>query len=109
MAGDIESNFANFSLVDEGEEGLVFNVERVPEATVDLELYFVSRFLTDKTIRNHIMKERMAGIWHPGKRLSIRELDSWKYIFQFYHKLDLHKVFSGGPGLLISIFSSYKG
>ncbi|KAI4350923.1 hypothetical protein L6164_005326 [Bauhinia variegata] len=43
------------------------------------------------------MKERMANIWRPGRAVTIREINPGVFLFQFYHKLDITRVFNGGP------------
>lgn len=48
-------------------------------------------------IRSHIMKERMATIWQPGRRVAIKEIEKGIFLFQFFHKLDMQRVMSGGP------------
>lgn len=55
------------------------------------------RFLTDRPMRVHIMKERMAGIWHPVHGVSIRESEPGTFLFQFFHELDLQRVLLQGP------------
>lgn len=63
----------------------------------NLELCLVGRFLTNRAIRVHAVKERMAEVWRAVKGVSIKELQRGLYLFQFYHKLDLQRVFNGGP------------
>lgn len=38
-------------------------------------LCLVGRFLTDGPIRVHIMKERMAGVWHSGRGYQLGRLN----------------------------------
>lgn len=52
----------------------MFDAAQIKQQPVDLALCLVGRFLTDKSIRVHIMRERLAGIWRPGKGVSIKEL-----------------------------------
>jgi hypothetical protein len=57
----------------------------------------VGRFLTNKPVREKEMMENMAGVWTPVRGVAIRELGRGRFLFQFFHKLDLHKVLKGGP------------
>ncbi|XVF55830.1 hypothetical protein PTKIN_Ptkin06aG0068000 [Pterospermum kingtungense] len=43
------------------------------------------------------MKTRMAGIWQPRRGVNIKDLGSQIYMFQFYHVVDLQRVYDGGP------------
>jgi hypothetical protein len=61
------------------------------------DLCLVGRFLTNKPVREKEMMENMAGVWTPVRGVAIRELGRGRFLFQFFHKLDLHKVLKGGP------------
>lgn len=63
----------------------------------DVQLCLVGRFITHRTIRSHIMQERMAEVWQPVKGVSIREASPGIFLFQFFHRLDMEKVLKGGP------------
>jgi hypothetical protein len=44
------------------------------------------------------MMEHMAGVWIPVRGVTIRsELCQRRFLFQFFHHLDLQKVLKGGP------------
>jgi hypothetical protein len=85
-------------LVEEEEE-----IE-IPEQEISIsregfnpDLCLVGRFLTNKPVREKEMMENMAGVWTPVRGVAIRELGRGRFLFQFFHKLDLHKVLKGGP------------
>lgn len=63
----------------------------------DVQLCLVGRFLTDRCIHSHIMKERMSEVWRPVKGVSIKDVSPGIFLFQFFHKLDMEKVLGGGP------------
>lgn len=92
-AAGLQPNMEDLSLIEEEEEGLVYNVENDVEPSLDVELCLVGRFLTDRPIRTHIMKERMAGVWRPRKGVTIKEVELGRFVFQFFHKLDLSRIF----------------
>lgn len=85
------------ALVEDDDEGTIYHVPNVGNNGVDADLCLVGRFLADKAVRVHVMKERLAGIWRPGKGVTIREVEPGLFIFQFYHKVDLQRIFNGGP------------
>lgn len=63
----------------------------------DVQLCLVGRFITDRTIRAHIMKEHMADVWRLVKGVFIKEASPGIFLFQFFHRLDMEKVIKGGP------------
>lgn len=85
------------SLSLEDDDGVTFSRAGQRGADVDVQLCLAGRFLTDRTIRSHMMKERMAEVWRPVKGVSIREVSLGMFLFQFFHKIDMEKVLGGGP------------
>lgn len=65
--------------------------------TEDVRLCLAGRFTTNRSIRVHIMKERMADVWRPVRGVSIKEASPGVFLFQFFHRLDMEKVIKGGP------------
>lgn len=46
--------------LSDGEDGILkFEVEQSTEASADLSLCLIGRFLTNKPIKNHVMKEHI--------------------------------------------------
>ncbi|CAH9109782.1 unnamed protein product [Cuscuta europaea] len=39
----------------------------------------------------------LASLWRPGKGLSVKEVGEKRYLFTFYHRLDMNRVLEGGP------------
>lgn len=89
-------DLGGLSLAEDGEEGLRFDVAE-EDATNDLRLCLVGRFLIDRPICVVIIKSRMAGIWRPMKGATIKETSPGIFLFQFFHVLDMENVFRGGP------------
>ena len=61
------------------------------------ELSLVGRFLTDRSINFNFMRDRLSHIWRPGNGVCISELANQRYIFKFFHVVDLKRVLAGGP------------
>ncbi|KAL8524183.1 hypothetical protein ACS0TY_013958 [Phlomoides rotata] len=57
----------------------------------------VGRFLTDQMINFTAMKNRMADIWKLVKGVTIRTLGNGRFMFEFYHPLDVSRVMDGLP------------
>lgn len=88
----------NLNLEDEDEdEGLSYHVGENEAGPEDLQLSLVGRFVTKRSIRTHIMKERLAEVWQSMKGVDIREVVLGIFLFQFFHAMDLERIFKGGP------------
>lgn len=83
------------SLSLEDDDGVTFSRAGQCGADVDVQLCLDGWFLTDRTIRSHMMKEHMAKVWRPLKGVSIREFSPGMFLFQFFHKIDIEKVLGG--------------
>ncbi|MCI46573.1 hypothetical protein A2U01_0067814, partial [Trifolium medium] len=89
-------NLEGLSLHEE-EEGFRFEFEEEEDEQVDLRWCLVGRFLSDRTIHFTSMKVRMAELWKPMKGVTIKEVTTGKFLFQFAHPLDMEAVLNGGP------------
>ena len=63
----------------------------------NFELSMVGRFLTYCSINVNFMRVRLSHLWRSGKGVCISELDNQRYIFKFFHVVDLKRVIVGGP------------
>jgi 14-3-3 protein epsilon len=103
----------HLSLSDEEEEVLSFDSDLREEVQADLALCLIGRFLTNKPIKNHVIKAKMATLWKPGRKLAIKEIYQGIYVFQTFHKLDMQRVMQGGPwtfnGLLLILSAIESG
>lgn len=88
-------NLGDLSL-EEDEEELVLNAEKKESVVEDLHLCLVGRFIKDRSIRSHIMKDRMSKVWRLVKGVMIKEATPRIFLFQFFHQLDMDKVLKGG-------------
>nr|DAD30367.1 TPA_asm: hypothetical protein HUJ06_009218 [Nelumbo nucifera] len=43
------------------------------------------------------MKHRMVSIWRPGKGVCIKDISGQRFLFHFFHSVDLKRVLEGGP------------
>lgn len=87
----------DLSLHDEDEEGITLQPPNVEKGPDDIQLCLVGRFVTKRSIRTHIMKERLAEVWRPVKGVSIKEAVPGVFLFQFYHAMDMERIMKGGP------------
>ncbi|KAF4346741.1 hypothetical protein G4B88_011066 [Cannabis sativa] len=94
---DLEEGCADISI--EGEDDGALGVDFfVPDDQADHDhLCVVGRFLTARPIDFEAMRHVMASLWQPGKGVYVKEIDSNRYLFQFYHEIDLERVVEGSP------------
>ena len=97
---DMNATYAYLSIDDEDEGGLIITGEDIDEereGKIDCRFCLVGRFLTDKVINFQAMKNTMAGLWRPGKGIYIRDLSPTLFLFQFFHEVNIRRVFESGP------------
>lgn len=93
----MEANLENLSLGLEEEVGFEIDVEKGTPTEINNDHSLVGRFLIDRVIRFTAMRGRMCTIWRPVKGVFVKELGQGRYLFQFFHKLDMMRVLNGGP------------
>lgn len=88
---------AELSLSNDEDDELILDANTLAQQSGFSELCLVGRFLTDRNINFMAMKHRMAGLWRPGKGVAIHDLGGQRFLFQFFHVIDMKRVFEGGP------------
>ncbi|XP_057770775.1 uncharacterized protein At4g02000-like [Salvia miltiorrhiza] len=86
---------AALNLSNEDDE-LILDDDITGESSVSVDLCLVGRFLTDQPINFNLMRSRLASIWRPGKGVFMKDIGQGRFIFQFFHELDLLWVYDGG-------------
>lgn len=93
----MQNMMEDLNISGEEDEELVIGEESIDHGEGDVDLCLVGRFLTDQNLNFQFIKSRLAGIWKPRKGVSIKEIGDSRFLFQFYHKLDLQRILEGGP------------
>ncbi|CAH9147394.1 unnamed protein product [Cuscuta epithymum] len=57
----------------------------------------IGTVITNKMVRFSALRELMVSLWMPVKGVSIKEIDEKRYMFTFYHPLDMKRVLEDGP------------
>lgn len=55
----------------------------------------VGRFLTESPINFQAMQHKLASLWRPGRGMYVKEIEPNRYLFQFYHEIDIKCVIEG--------------
>ncbi|MFQ6620044.1 hypothetical protein Gotur_000817, partial [Gossypium turneri] len=92
----MEREFAGLSLEEEEDEILQVQIEADTGSETEV-LQLVGCFLTASIVHFPAMRSTMANLWHPVKGVQIRDLGEKRYLFQFFHIMDLERVIKGSP------------
>ncbi|KAK1366579.1 hypothetical protein POM88_042140 [Heracleum sosnowskyi] len=93
----MEEAFAKIQIEEEEQGGLCYADITDELSEIDTRLCLVARFLTDSHIDFQAMQHKMASLWRPGRGLYVKPLDNNRFLFQFYHELDIRRVVEGSP------------
>lgn len=63
----------------------------------DLALSMVGTILTDNVVNFPSLRNTMADLWHPISAIAISNIVEKRYLFNFFHPMDLNKVLEGRP------------
>lgn len=94
---EMEEKFASITLEEEVQGGLSYEGDTGELSDIDTRWCLVGRFLTESTIDFQAMQHKMASLWRPGKGLYVKDLGGGRFLFQFYHDLDVKRVLEGSP------------
>ncbi|KAA3459484.1 reverse transcriptase [Gossypium australe] len=92
----MENGLAGLSLDEEEDAVLQIQAKQVEERREET-FRLVGCFLTASVINFSTMKNTMANLWNPVRGVNIRDLGEKRYLFQFYHRMDLERVLKGCP------------
>lgn len=93
---EMEEAFASVC-IEEEEQGLNYGDTADDLSEIDIQWCLVGRFFTDSPIDFQAMQYKMASLWRPGKVLYVKQLESNRFLYQFYHELDVKRVMEGSP------------
>ncbi|KAM6586590.1 hypothetical protein CsatA_009195 [Cannabis sativa] len=94
---DLVDRYEQIQLEEEEEGVLITGENAEEEQAFDDRWCLVGKFLTGRTIDFDAMRHMMASLWQPGRGVYIKELDTNRYLFQFYHEIDIQAVIDGSP------------
>lgn len=94
---EMEEAFAAIQIEDEEYGGPSYENDNEDLREIDMRWCLIGRFLTDSHIDFQVMQHKMASLWRPGRGLYVKQLDSNRFIFQFYHEIDIKRVIEGSP------------
>ncbi|KAA3467450.1 5'-nucleotidase surE [Gossypium australe] len=90
----MEDELAGLSLLDEEEEAFQ---EEEGIVNGNYKFCLVGRCLTDSVVHFPSLRNTMADLWHPIGGICITDLGDKRYLFQFFHEVDIQRVIGGAP------------
>ncbi|KAF4349769.1 hypothetical protein G4B88_029517 [Cannabis sativa] len=95
----VTKRWADICLEDEEEHEALFDDDCIGEEEADFDYRWclVGRLLSGKVSDFKIFQNIMADLWKPGKGITIKILDQNRFLFQFYHEIDIQRVIDGSP------------
>lgn len=94
---EMEEAFVNIQIEDEEIGGLNYGNATEDLSEIDTKWCLVGRFLTDSSIDFQAMQHKMASLWGPGKGMYVKQLEMNRFLFRFYHEIDITRVIEGSP------------
>ncbi|MBA0706646.1 hypothetical protein Golax_018743, partial [Gossypium laxum] len=85
---------ANLRLLDDEEEAIQEDVVVVESFS---QFCLVGRCLTDSVVHFPSLRNTMADLWHPIGGICITDIGENRYLFQFFHEVDIARVLAGTP------------
>uniref|UniRef100_A0A803QSF1 CCHC-type domain-containing protein n=1 Tax=Cannabis sativa TaxID=3483 RepID=A0A803QSF1_CANSA len=89
--------YAHLDIEGEEEGVLITDDQEEDVQAFDDRWCLVGKFLTNTTFDFDAMRHTLASLWQPGKGVYVKELDTNRFLIQFYHELDVQTVIDGSP------------
>ncbi|GMI95765.1 hypothetical protein like AT3G31430 [Hibiscus trionum] len=83
--------------LDDDEDSEIQIENNTETVGISFDLCFVGRFVTSSVIHFQSMRNTLANLWRPLGGIAISDLGNNRYLYRFYHKVDLERVYAGGP------------
>ncbi|XVF48482.1 hypothetical protein PTKIN_Ptkin03bG0193900 [Pterospermum kingtungense] len=105
---DLEEQFDNLEMAGDEEEDIDMDQDGLVQQDGRMDLCLVGRFLTDRSINFNAMSSRLSEIWKPGKGVHIKHISEQRFLFQFFHQVDVNSVLAGGPWVFDNCLLLYQ-
>lgn len=93
---DLGKQWDDFHIEDE-EKGISFEDTEDLQDEIDARWCLVGKLLSDRLADFEAVRNVMAALWRPGKGMFVKELDVNRYLFQFFHEVDIQRTIEGTP------------
>ena len=80
----------DMQIEDEEDSGMPFDGSMGNPVVEDASLCLVGKLLSERVHDFRALKNALASLWRPMKGLFAKELETNRYLFQFFHEKDLN-------------------
>ena len=94
---ELKKHWEHLRIAEEENQCLRIDEQGKVEDELDTRWVLVGRLLSDRTVDFEALRNVMAALWCPVKGLFVKELEFNRYLFQFFHDLDISWVIEGTP------------
>ncbi|XP_062094341.1 uncharacterized protein LOC133800401 [Humulus lupulus] len=96
---DLEASWGGLQIAEEEEQGLFF--QETPDVEdedgIDARWCLVGKLLGDRVADFDTLRNVLASLWRPVKGMYVKQLETNKFLFQFFHEIDINRVMEGTP------------
>ncbi|XP_030498040.2 uncharacterized protein LOC115713699 [Cannabis sativa] len=96
VGGGGSEDVFNFQIEEEDLSELTVSHEGEEEG-IDDRWCLVGRFLSHRVIDFDKIQNILASLWQPGMGMFVKKLEENRFLFQFYHEVDIQRVINGSP------------
>ncbi|KAM6543154.1 hypothetical protein CsatB_007601 [Cannabis sativa] len=96
VTSGVNEDVYSFQLEEDDLEAVPVGNEGEEEG-IDDRWCLVGRFLSNRMIDFDKMQNILASLWQPGMGMFVKKLDDNRFLFQFYHEVDILRVINGSP------------
>ncbi|KAF4380019.1 hypothetical protein G4B88_030011 [Cannabis sativa] len=94
---DVEKQWSNICLDEEEEFVTELEEDASDEVEYDDRWCLIGKLLSGKVSDYQVFQNIIADLWKPGKGMYVKILEQNRFLFQFYHEIDIDRVITGSP------------
>ncbi|KAF4403950.1 hypothetical protein G4B88_014406 [Cannabis sativa] len=89
---DVEKKWSKICLDEEEEFITKLEDEELNEVEYDDRWCLIGRLLSGKILDYQVFQNIVVDLWKPGKGMYVKILEQNRFLFQFYHEIDIDRV-----------------
>ncbi|XP_060957652.1 uncharacterized protein LOC133029176 [Cannabis sativa] len=94
---ELENRWDTICLEEEEESEEILEDEEDGNPVFDGRWSLVGKLLTGRISDYKVFQNMIADLWKPGKGMTVKILEQNRFLFQFYHEIDIQRVINGSP------------
>ncbi|KAF4376444.1 hypothetical protein G4B88_000132 [Cannabis sativa] len=94
---ELEHRWDTICLEEEEESEEILEDEGDGNPEFDVRWSLVGKLLIGRISNYKVFQNMIADLWKPGKGMTVKILEQNRFLFQFYHEIDIQRVINGSP------------